>query len=176
MQCVIRNIVRKSRGGISAKEQVADADILLVGRGNDCGIHLQDPRVLLHHAELTLRKGELYVAPASGADVRVNSNLTQMVKLSIGDVIKVGPYDLTLEANDLQGNSCAIGHSYGSVVSAWHVMGLGDHCAYGNVCRPACHKLVSCFFASQYLDEQSRCQCGLSSDGGVVKRRDFGSA
>ncbi len=103
MQCVIRNIIRKSRGGISAKEQVVDADILLIGRGNDCGIHLQDPRVLLRHAELTLRKGDVYVAPASGADVRVNGNLTQMVKLSVGDVIRIGPYDLTLEANDQHG-------------------------------------------------------------------------
>jgi predicted CXXCH cytochrome family protein len=103
VQVLIRNIVRKSRGGIAAKEQTVDAEVLLVGRGNDCGIHLPDPRVLLHHAEFTLRKGDLYVAPASGADVRVNGNLTQMIRLAVGDVIKIGPYDLTLEANNQSG-------------------------------------------------------------------------
>jgi len=104
VKVLLKFITRKSRGGTSVKEQTADAEILLAGRGNDCGLHLPDARVLLHHAEFTLRKGDLYVAPCPGADVRVNDSLSQMIRLGAGDVVKVGPYDLTLEANDKQGN------------------------------------------------------------------------
>jgi len=103
VQVLLRFITRKSRGGISVKEQTVESEVLLAGRGNDCGIHLSDARVLLHHAEFTLRKGDLYVAPCPGADVRVNGNLTQMIRLAENDVVKVGPYDLILEANDRQG-------------------------------------------------------------------------
>ncbi len=103
MRFILRNIIRKSRGGAAVKEQIVDAEILLAGRGNDCGVHLPDPRVLLHHAEFTLRKGELYVAPASGADLRVNDNITQMIRLAKGDVVKIGPYDLIVEVNNQQG-------------------------------------------------------------------------
>jgi predicted CXXCH cytochrome family protein len=104
VQALLKFITRKSRGGIAVKEQTVDAEVLLAGRGNDCGIHLPDARVLLNHAEFSVRRGDIYVAPAPAADIRVNGNIATMSRLNIGDVTKVGPYDVTLEANDQHGN------------------------------------------------------------------------
>lgn len=104
MQCTVHYLTRKSRGGTAIKEQIVESEILLIGRGNDCGIHLQDPRVLLHHAELTLRRGDVYLAPQPGADVRVNGNLVQMTRVGPGEKIGIGPYELIIEENDRAGN------------------------------------------------------------------------
>jgi len=117
VHCTIHYITRKSRGGIAVKEQTVEADILLIGRGNDCGVHLLDPRVLLHHAEVTLRSGDVYVAPLPGADVRLNGNLTQMTRVAPGDKISVGPYELIVEEND---------HETKLVISVELVQPLGD--------------------------------------------------
>jgi predicted CXXCH cytochrome family protein len=117
MQSTIRYITRKARGGIAVKEQHVESEILMVGRGNDCAIHLQDPRVLLHHAELTLRSGDIYVAPQPSADVRLNGNITQMTRVAVGDKIAVGPFELIIEENNGQG---------GVVISAELVQPLGD--------------------------------------------------
>ncbi len=103
MQSTIRYLTRKSRGGIAVKEQHVETEILMAGRGNDCAIHLQDPRVLLHHAELTLRSGDIYIAPQPNADVRLNGNLTQMTRVAVGDVVSLGPYELTIEENNGSG-------------------------------------------------------------------------
>lgn len=103
MRCIVKYVTRKSRGGTAVKEQPVEAEALMAGRGNDCGIHLPDPRVLLHHAEFSLRGGEVYLAPQLGADVSVNGNLTQMTRIKAGDKIELGPYELTLEENDHAG-------------------------------------------------------------------------
>lgn len=101
MKVLVQYLTRKSRGGVAVKEQPVEAEVLTIGRGNDCGVHLADPRVLLHHAEMSLRSGEIYVAPAApGAGVRLNGNLTQMTRVAIGDKIAVGPFELVVVDND----------------------------------------------------------------------------
>lgn len=103
MKCTVRFITRKSRGGISVREIEAEGDTLRAGRGNDCQIHLSDPRVLLHHVEFSLRSGDLYAVPTPGADLRLNGALTQMTRVAVGDKLRVGPYELSLEDNDGSG-------------------------------------------------------------------------
>jgi predicted CXXCH cytochrome family protein len=100
VKCTIHYITRKQRGGIAVKESEVEAEALMVGRGNDCAVHLSDPRVLLKHAEISLRSGDIYIAPQPGADVRLNGNLVQMTRVAVGDKMGVGPFELSLEEND----------------------------------------------------------------------------
>lgn len=103
MKCVVKNITRKSRGGIAIREARSESESILAGRGNDCQIHLLDPRVLLHHAEFSLRSGDIYVDPAPGADMRVNGTISQMTKIVPGDTVRLGPYELILEPPPAEG-------------------------------------------------------------------------
>ena len=50
MKVLVRNIVRKSRGGIAHRDEDIDATSIRLGRGADCELHLADPRMLLHQA------------------------------------------------------------------------------------------------------------------------------
>ena len=94
MRSLIRHVTRKSRGGIAVRDEVADGDTIVAGRGNDCGIRLPDPRIMLHHAKFTMRGGDLYVSAAPNADLRVNDNLTQIAKLETGSKVRIGPYEI----------------------------------------------------------------------------------
>jgi predicted CXXCH cytochrome family protein len=98
LRAVIRYVTRKSRGGIAIREQVSDTETVVVGRGNDCAMHLPDPRVLLRHAEFTVRNGDLYISAPATADLRVNGNLTQTSRLQPGDKVRIGPYEVTVES------------------------------------------------------------------------------
>lgn len=94
MRSLIRHVTRKSRGGTAVRDEVAEGEIVVAGRGNDCGIRLPDPRVMLHHAEFSMRGGDLYVSASPNADLRVNDSLVQMAKVAVGSKIRIGPYEL----------------------------------------------------------------------------------
>jgi predicted CXXCH cytochrome family protein len=95
---LIKNLTRKSRGGVAVREETVDGDTLTAGRGGDCQIHLPDPRVFLHHAEITVRGGEVHVAALQGGDLRINGNITQSGRISPTDSLLIGPYELKVEA------------------------------------------------------------------------------
>src|SRR5262245_20364358 len=97
MRALVRYITRKSRGGIAVRDEIAEGDVVIAGRGPDCGIRLPDPRVLLRHAEFQIRSGDLYVSAGQGADLRVNDNLTQTAKLEQGDKVRIGPYEVEVQ-------------------------------------------------------------------------------
>ncbi len=97
MRSLIRYVTRKSRGGVAVRDEVVEGEKILAGRGNDCGIHLPDPRVMLHHAEFSARGGTLFVSAAAGADIRVDDNLTSMAKIGVGSRIRVGPYEIVMQ-------------------------------------------------------------------------------
>jgi predicted CXXCH cytochrome family protein len=96
MRNLIRYVTRKSRGGTAVRDDVVESEKITVGRGNDCHIHLPDPRVMLRHAEFTLRGGTLYVSAATGADLRIDENLTQIAKVDAGQKVRIGPYEIEL--------------------------------------------------------------------------------
>jgi len=98
LRSLIRNLTRKSRGGVAVREEAVDDDTLVAGRGNDCQIHLPDPRVLLRQAEISVRGGEVYVLALHGGDLSLNGSLTQSGKLGPEDSLHVGPYEIRLEA------------------------------------------------------------------------------
>ncbi|MCB2106311.1 MAG: hypothetical protein KDE14_01365 [Rhodobacteraceae bacterium] len=62
-------------------------------------MHLPDPRVLLHHAEFSIRNREMYASPAPGADMQLNDTLAQVTRVSPGDKLRLGPFEIVLEEN-----------------------------------------------------------------------------
>jgi predicted CXXCH cytochrome family protein len=89
-------ITRKRRGGEAVKKQFFETDIIAIGRGSNCDINLPDPRVQLEHARITNRAGGWYVERLGSAVIAVNEKDIQSVKINIGDVIRVGPYTVSI--------------------------------------------------------------------------------
>ena len=98
MRTLIRHITRKSRGGVAVREESSEDEVLVIGRGSGCAIHLPDPRILLNHAQLLLRNNEVFATALSNADLRINGNIVQAGKVSTRDVVQLGPYELKLES------------------------------------------------------------------------------
>ena len=94
MNYLISYLSRKSRGGVTHKDETVASDILRFGRGADCEVHLTDPRVLLNHAQIQARPGGFYLEASPRASLRVNGGATQAASLRLGDKIALGPYDL----------------------------------------------------------------------------------
>jgi predicted CXXCH cytochrome family protein len=117
VRSLIRHVTRKSRGGTAVRDEIAESEIIIAGRGNDCGIRLPDPRVILHHAEFAMRGSDLYVSATPNADLRVNDNLTQIAKLEIGSKVRIGPYELEVLPPE---------EGFASTISVEMVNALGD--------------------------------------------------
>jgi hypothetical protein len=99
MKVEIKNVTRKARGGTAVKEEFLDSDIILIGRSPACDIRLTDPRVLLEHAQISSRSGGIYLTALSNGSVSVNESLIATRRLDTGDVISIGPYDITVESH-----------------------------------------------------------------------------
>ncbi len=100
MRILVRKITRKTRGGVAVRDEIVEGDSIVAGRGNDCEIHLPDPRVLLRHAEFSLRDGQLYVSASADADLRVDGGLVQSSKINEGNTIRIGPYEIDVSKGD----------------------------------------------------------------------------
>jgi predicted CXXCH cytochrome family protein len=97
MKILIRHMMKKTRsGGYAQRDEVIDATVLRFGRGAECEVHLTDPRVLLHHIELTQRPAGLYLEAGSGVAFQLNGVLNTAATLKPGDKIYMGPYDLVV--------------------------------------------------------------------------------
>lgn len=94
MQCKVSFLTRKSRGGVTHKDQNVSGESLRIGRSTDNEIYLSDFRVSLYHATIHDRQGRFYIEAESGSDLRVNSAVSQSSRLNTGDRIAVGPYDI----------------------------------------------------------------------------------
>ncbi len=100
MQCKVSFITRKTKGGVTRKEEVLSGDTLRFGRSTDNEIYLSDFRVSLHQATLHDRQGRFFIEAEAGSDIRVNGKVSQSASVSVGDVIAIGPYDVSICAAD----------------------------------------------------------------------------
>ncbi len=100
MQCNVSFLTRKSRGGVTHKDEVVSGASIRIGRSTDNELYLSDFRTSLHHATIHDRQGRYYIEAESGSDIRVNNNITQSARLNSGDVIAVGPYDIEIISAD----------------------------------------------------------------------------
>jgi len=100
MQCNVSFLTRKSRGGVTHKDEVILGASIRIGRSTDNELYLSDFRTSLHHATIHDRQGRYYIEAESGSDIRVNNNITQSARLNSGDIIAVGPYDIEIVSAD----------------------------------------------------------------------------
>jgi len=97
MKVLVRHLLKKTRaGGYAEREETIEAPTIRFGRGTECEVHLADPRVLLHHAEMTERPGGLFIETVGQVDLQVNGKITSAASIAPGDVVQLGPYDLVL--------------------------------------------------------------------------------
>lgn len=96
MKVIIRHLLKKVRGsgGYAQRDEIVDASTIRFGRGADCEVHLPDPRVLLHHAELTHRSGGLYLEATGQVEIQLNGAIVHSARVKPGDKAQIGPYDL----------------------------------------------------------------------------------
>jgi predicted CXXCH cytochrome family protein len=93
MRCLVRQLTRRPKG-VTQKDSELVGDSIRIGRSTENELYLADFRVVLHHATLHSRPGGNYIE--SGADARVSVNGAQIstARISSGDSIWLGPYDI----------------------------------------------------------------------------------
>lgn len=104
MKVLVRHLLKKTRaGGYAQRDELIEAPSIRFGRGADCEIHMTDPRMLLHHVELTERPGGLFIESLGSIEFQVNGRLSSASSIKVGDEVHIGPYDLiVLEAGEDQ--------------------------------------------------------------------------
>lgn len=100
------NIVSGPIGGVGGgdsgglRRPLTDHAVLLVGRGEDCDLRLDDPSVSRVHARITLLGGRVYLEDAGSRwGTLVNGIPTESRELSPGDRIEIGDTHLRLETD-----------------------------------------------------------------------------
>lgn len=97
MKALVRYVTRKSRGGTAVRDDHFESEVVRIGRGTDCEVQLTDPRILLEHARISVRSGSVYVEAMNGSSVTVNDKLIDASKVTILDVLMVGPFRVIIE-------------------------------------------------------------------------------
>lgn len=102
MDIKVSYLTRKRSGDVVHRDVEVENDVILVGRGADCQVFLQDPRVGYHHAEIHNRGGNIYIeAKSASHELLVNKIQVTVVRIKTGDSIIVGPYEVVVvEAPD----------------------------------------------------------------------------
>ncbi len=96
MKALVSYLTRKAKGGVARKDDAVETDTLRFGRGADCEVHLVDPRVQLHHAQIVARPGGYFLEGFGQADFEVNGQRTQAHRLAAGEKIQIGPYEVEI--------------------------------------------------------------------------------
>ncbi len=110
MELLLTRLTRRPKGGIARKDEEISADVVSIGRGTDNEIFLDDPRVPLQTARLHFRSGQIFLE-SSTHDFRVNGVTGRQSTLSTGDVVTLGPYEMTIvEAPDGKDVSLTVEH------------------------------------------------------------------
>ena len=74
IRCLLVHISRNRRGQPIREDRLISGDILRIGRGSDCKIHLPDPRVNLNHAVIkNADDGKLYME-GEGTTLNINGS------------------------------------------------------------------------------------------------------
>src|SRR5437764_13572244 len=77
-------------------ERVVDGEMIRLGDGTQCEIHLPDPRVALFHAAI-YRQGESIFIHAPEAELAVDGGPQREARLTPRVHIALGPYEMTVE-------------------------------------------------------------------------------
>ncbi len=97
MEILITYLTRRQKGGsVSRKNEERSSETVHFGRSTNAEVYLADPRIRFEHAVIHQRPGGLFVEVEKLSDVRVNGQPTRSRPVSVGDVIGIGPFDITL--------------------------------------------------------------------------------
>ncbi len=107
MEILITYLTRRLKGGVSRRSEERTAESVHFGRSTNAEVYLADPRIRFEHAVIHQRPGGLFVEVEKLSDVRVNGQPTRSRAVVIGDVIGIGPFDVTL-AQPPEGKDIAI--------------------------------------------------------------------
>ena len=82
------------------RRPLTDPAVLVVGRGEDCDLRLNDPSVSRVHARITLLDGRVYLEDAGSRwGTLVNGIPTESRELCPGDRVEIGDTQLRLETD-----------------------------------------------------------------------------
>jgi predicted CXXCH cytochrome family protein len=96
MRILIITVTRNRKGQAQRAEHTVEGDVVRLGRGTQCEIHLPDPRVSLYHAAI-YRQGDAIFIQAPEAELAVEGEPLREARLVPGVRVALGPYDLTVE-------------------------------------------------------------------------------
>jgi pSer/pThr/pTyr-binding forkhead associated (FHA) protein len=85
----------RSEGFVERDESVAEQTVK-VGRGADCDLCLNDPRILLAHAFIEMREQGVFVRATESDGIRIDHSSVTSSQLELGNVLSIGPYELRL--------------------------------------------------------------------------------
>lgn len=95
ISCLLVHLSRNAQGLAVRQETVVSGEVLTIGRGAECKVHLQDHQVYLHHA--TIKRSEdglLYLEGEKNAEINLDGMIEQSTALYIGARIEIGPYQI----------------------------------------------------------------------------------
>jgi predicted component of type VI protein secretion system len=85
-------------GPDAGKEYRLNEGETVVGRGGSSNIVLPEPQVSTRHAQITVRDNEVQIADLSSTNGTIvnGRRITEKVPLSVGDRLRLGPYEAEL--------------------------------------------------------------------------------
>jgi hypothetical protein len=88
--------------------ELVEREMLLIGRGDDCGVRLSDPSISRVHLRITNSGGHVMLEDAGSRwGTRVNGSPTDNRELASGDCIEIGDTQLRLEADSAYATTLA---------------------------------------------------------------------
>lgn len=97
MDILITFVRTNPRGKAQRDQRRVAGPVLNIGRGSKSQIHLPDGRVALNHARITVAGDEATIESIE-ASIEVNGRSVDSARLAVGDVIEIGPHEITVEA------------------------------------------------------------------------------
>src|SRR5437899_5053064 len=96
MKILVISVTRNRKGQAVRAEHAVEGELLRIGRGTQCEIHLPDPRVALFHAAV-FKQGDGVYIHAPEADLAVNKQSEREALLAPDARVDLGPYELMVE-------------------------------------------------------------------------------
>ena len=96
MRILVISVIRNRKGQPVRAERIVEGEMIRLGRGTQCEIHLPDPRVALFHAAI-YRQGDSIFIHAPEAELAVDGGPEREARLTPRVHIALGPYEMTVE-------------------------------------------------------------------------------
>ncbi len=97
MKLLLVQITRNRQGQAARAEQTLEIDVLRIGRGSDCKLHLADPRVALHHATIGRAGDGVCFIEAGTGTLKINGQFERAARLRPSQAISIGPFELIVQ-------------------------------------------------------------------------------